>query len=319
MTIRVGMIGFGVMAQNLAARIAERPDFDLVTAWDPSAQAMAALAHHPTARPARDAQDVCGASDVDLVYIASPPAFHIDQAHMAFDAGKAVLCEKPLGVDDAAAKALVARVKAEGLRGAVNFGFATAPGIHDLAQRLKRGEIGPLQAVEIKAWFKTWPRGWQHAGRWLGEREQGGFTREVLSHFIFATRRFIGPLELQSATAAYPSDGRSSETHVTARLLAGGIHVSIAAGIGGEEEDDNAWTLIGQKGRLVLHHWYQTEKIVDDRREILSGGDHETIRTAARHAMMDQLAAMMAGRDHTLARFDEAYDVQSVVEEVLRY
>ena len=48
------------------------------------------------------------AADVDAVYIATPPALHEDHALMAIAAGKATLIEKPLALDAAAARRLIA-------------------------------------------------------------------------------------------------------------------------------------------------------------------------------------------------------------------
>ena len=46
--------------------------------------------------------------DVDVVYVATPHAFHLENARMALDAGKHVLCEKPLTLNTAEAEAMVA-------------------------------------------------------------------------------------------------------------------------------------------------------------------------------------------------------------------
>ena len=45
--------------------------------------------------------------------------------------------------------------------------------------------------------------------RWLDRREEGGFTREVVSHFLFLTRRLLGPLGLLESTVSFPEEGRS--------------------------------------------------------------------------------------------------------------
>ncbi|PZS30305.1 MAG: hypothetical protein DLM58_13890 [Pseudonocardiales bacterium] len=44
--------------------------------------------------------------------------------------------------------------------------------------------------------FPEWPRAFQADARWLADRAQGGFVREVLSHFIYLTDRLVGPVRL---------------------------------------------------------------------------------------------------------------------------
>ena len=46
--------------------------------------------------------------DVDVVYVASPHSLHLEHARLAFEAGKHVLCEKPLTLNLAEAEAMVA-------------------------------------------------------------------------------------------------------------------------------------------------------------------------------------------------------------------
>ena len=56
------------------------------------------------------------------------------------------------------------------------------------------------------------------AGRWLAERTEGGFSREVLSHFVFVLQLVLGQAVVEAARAEYPDDGRSSERALTASL-----------------------------------------------------------------------------------------------------
>ncbi len=53
-----------------------------------------------------DPADMAGSDRVDLVYIASPNACHADQCRLFLEAGKHVLCEKPLSADPAAVESL---------------------------------------------------------------------------------------------------------------------------------------------------------------------------------------------------------------------
>ncbi|HOW94186.1 MAG TPA: Gfo/Idh/MocA family oxidoreductase, partial [Mycolicibacterium fallax] len=62
----------------------------------------------------------------DCVYVASPPASHLDHATAVLDAGKAAFLEKPLAVDPEAAGRYVGRLAALSGRAAVNFPFASS-------------------------------------------------------------------------------------------------------------------------------------------------------------------------------------------------
>jgi predicted dehydrogenase len=120
----------------------------------------------------------------DVLYVASPPSSHIADAEAAFAAGKAAFLEKPLASDLAAARRFVAAAEASGARAAVNFPMASSLAVAQLSAW--REALGAPQSLSISAEFATWPRGWQQAASSrLAKRQDGGFTREVLSHFLF--------------------------------------------------------------------------------------------------------------------------------------
>src|SRR5437763_617433 len=121
-SVAIGIIGAGIMGERLLNAILQQ-DPGLLHAcglWDPAPVAMQRMARaFPQVPRMGDAAAVIAASD--CVYIASPPASHLDHARAALAAGKSFYSEKPLAVDVADARAFVAQA---GSRGAVNFPFA---------------------------------------------------------------------------------------------------------------------------------------------------------------------------------------------------
>ena len=195
--IALGIIGFGIMGERLlrAALAHAAESVTPVGVWDPSPAAAARLSSIAPVPMRASAEAVIAACD--CLYIAAPPAAHIPLARQALAAGRAVFLEKPLATDLAAARAFVADAEASGARAAVNFPMASSPAVRQLAAW--QAALAP-QALVIETDFATWPRGWQQdAASWLARRAEGGFTREVVSHFLFLTRRRLGPLVVQAA------------------------------------------------------------------------------------------------------------------------
>src|SRR3546814_3366945 len=130
--IRLGIIGYGIMGERLL-RAALNHDPAVVAVaglWDPSTAAMQRLAKDLPQVPQLDSA-VAVIAACDCLYIASPPAFHLNYARDAFAQGRAVFCEKPLAVDVAEAEAFVAEAEQTGARAAVNFPFASMAGVAD--------------------------------------------------------------------------------------------------------------------------------------------------------------------------------------------
>jgi len=217
-SVAIGVIGAGIMGERLLTAILQQKP-DLLHAcgiWDPAPAAMQCMAEtFPQVPRLADAAAIIAASD--CVYVASPPASHLGHARAALAAGKSFFGEKPLAVDVADARAFVAQA---GDRGAINFPFASSPAVAEIRNWIDAGEIGTPQRIEIEVSFAAWPRSWQaDAAGWLDRPMQGGFTREVVSHFLFLSRRLAGPLEGLSGTASFPDAGKS-ERRIAATLRA---------------------------------------------------------------------------------------------------
>ncbi|HEY5292860.1 MAG TPA: Gfo/Idh/MocA family oxidoreductase, partial [Burkholderiales bacterium] len=253
--IAIGIISLGVMGQRMLARLAEHPRARALVAWDPNPAAVDEVRkRYPGLRIAATPAEVISTPALDCVYIASPPASHLAYAHQGFDAGLAVFCEKPLTVDFAAGRKAIARIEAERHRAAVNFSLASSPGLAAMQAAVRDDSIGEPKQVEIELAFDQWPRTWQSAaGRWLAERAEGGFSREVLSHFIFVLQRALGQATVEEAKPDYPADGVGSERALKARLKAGGVPVMIEAKVGGSHPDFNRMTLVGSVGAIEIH------------------------------------------------------------------
>jgi predicted dehydrogenase len=253
-----------------------------------------------------------------VLYIASPPSSHIAHAEAAFAAGKAAFLEKPLASDLAEARRFVAAAEARGARAAVNFPMASSPAVAQLSAW--RAGIGAPGALSISADFATWPRGWQQAAAgWLAKRQDGGFTREVLSHFLFLTRRQLGPLTLTSAQATYPA-GDGAETAIRAEMTAGGVPVTVTGSVGRITADEtNEWRLSCQGGAIRLRNWSIAEKQAEDGAWATAPDalPNEKMRPLVLQRQLDKLAALTRGEPTNLATLREALEVQEVVEAIL--
>ena len=317
-TLSIGIIGAGIMGERLLSAILDQSP-PLVTVsgiWDPAASAMDRMAAtFPQVPRLADAAAVIAASD--CAYIASPPASHLAHARAAIAAGKSVFCEKPLAVDVAEARAFVEEA---GNRGAVNFPFSSSLAVATLIDWIAQGAVGTASRATIEVAFATWPRSWQaDAASWLDGRQQGGFTREVVSHFLFLSRRLLGPLHGLTARTAFPEAGRS-ERSIEAKLMAGDIPIELRGSVGTTPKDDhNIWMLEGDKGAIRLCDWSVAERRLPDgswerAADALSQAE---ARPIALRRQIEGVVKLTAGEAHHLATLTEALEVQEIVEAIL--
>lgn len=128
--------------------------------------------------------------DVEAVYIPLPNHLHVPWSVRAAEAGKHVLCEKPVGLDAAEARQLLEARDRTGVTMGEAFMVRSHPQWIDVRDRVRRGDIGPLRLITCEfSYFKDDPsdirnrRDWGggglldigcyavHVARWLFDRE----------------------------------------------------------------------------------------------------------------------------------------------------
>lgn len=315
-TLRLGVAGYGNMGGRIVRACLAYDASELVLSgvWDPYPGTMGRLAADSTgARPIATFDDLLEVSDI--VHIASPPRFHIAQLLEAHRRGLAVLCEKPLAVDLKEARSAVSLLEAEGARVAVNFPFPATLAVDQLESWIADGSIGTPRRVELDIAFAQWPRPQQAQATWLSGREQGGFIREVVSHFVFLAIRLFGPVSIGFAHATYPNEG--TETALYAELSAARLPLTVNARVGGTEHPDHhTFTVIGSKGGVRLTGWAVAQRqsptgLWQDAPDTLTNEQNRP-RMLAR--TLSETLKLARGEPHRLATLSEALAVMEIVE-----
>ncbi len=128
--MNVGIIGFGFMGQRRARSLAELDGHRLVAVCDPDAARARALENQMAYEIAGSWQDLAGRRDVDAVIVAVPHHLAHDAVLCAVNAGKHVLCEKPLG--------LSTTENQEMIEAAARAGVELAAGFNQMTEALER-------------------------------------------------------------------------------------------------------------------------------------------------------------------------------------
>lgn len=313
---RIGIIGLGTVGSRFVEQFNLHDEFDLVAAWDPDPSACAA--HNEAVSIAADAAGVI--ADADAVYIAVPPLFHREYVEACVAAGVGVFCEKPLGVDVSESRALVELVERSGAPAGVNFVFSAAPSASRLLELIGSGEIGDVVRGDVRLHFAEWPRAWHARAQWLRLRDQGGWMREVASHFLFLAARTLGPLSIEASHVSYPdgADGVLCEVAATAHLRsADGVELTLIGTSEGAGRDVVDFTIRGTERSVRVWDWYRLQSTEGEDWVDRLGNDRVALGTNAYAAQLGELSKMLSGRSHTIATFSEALAVQELVEQAL--
>ena len=317
MTFNVGVIGLGAMGQKMLIDMDIHSAFNVVSAWDPNPETCAAVgAALPSIRIADNAGALITEPGIDVLYIASPPNSHSAYFLAALERNLPVYCEKPFGVDLAESEDLANQIESAGLPNIINFNHGNARGSTHIEEQLTSGEMGDIMGADIIIHLTEWPREFQKEAIWLGYREQGGFTREMVSHWLYLTSRLLGDGTITRANVIYPDDGVSAETHVTAELDFGGVPAFIRGATGGAGPIGTEYTLWGTKKSFRLHSGGRiSESDGGPWQELFTDIPH--ISDQDRQRTLDGVAERLNGEANKMPTAADGFAVQQLVEELL--
>ncbi len=131
--------------------------------------------------------------NIDVIHLASPNYAHAEQARLVLDAGKHIVCEKPLALNSEDTADLVARADTSGLVNAVCFNIRFYPANHQAMAMVAAGEIGEPRFI-TGSYHQDWlllETDWN----WRLQPEEAGQLRAVAdigSHWLDLTRFISG-------------------------------------------------------------------------------------------------------------------------------
>ncbi|QEO13988.1 Gfo/Idh/MocA family oxidoreductase [Agromyces intestinalis] len=228
-TLRAGFVGGGFMAA-VHSRAARAAGAALEGAASSSPEASVSAAERLGLSQGYASLDDLIA-DVDVVHVCTPNATHVDIATRALEAGRHVICEKPLATDIAGAEALAALAADRGVVAAVPFVYRFHPMAREARARVAAGETGRLLGVQ-GAYLQDWLAA-PGDDDWRVDPAQGGPSRafaDIGSHLVDLLEFVSGDriVRLNAATrTAYRS--RATNTDIATEDLVA-VVVELASG-----------------------------------------------------------------------------------------
>ena len=135
--------------------------------------------------------------NIDAVVVAVPNYLHREVVLAALEAGKHVLCEKPLAMNSAQAREMLNAAQSAGRVHMTAFTYHFAPAIQYLKHLVKRGDLGEIRSVRAAYLmaFGGHLSGWRSSKKLAGS----GVLADIGSHLIHLVRSLAGDIEAVSA------------------------------------------------------------------------------------------------------------------------
>jgi len=153
-----------------------------------------------------DWRKVVESDDIDLIDVCSPNFLHHDMVLAASEAGKMIVCEKPLAMNVAEAEEMVAAVEKAGVANMVSFNYRRVPAIALFKQVIDEGRVG--RPFHYRATYnqdytigQDVPQGGMALWRLDSKVAGSGVTGDLLAHSIDSAEWLNGPIKKVTAHA----------------------------------------------------------------------------------------------------------------------
>ncbi len=250
--IKWGVIGSGGIARRrtIPEGISKANNAELSTVFDIDAKVNAEVAKEFGSKQATNIGNLLK-DDIEAVYIATPAHLHAEQVRACAEAGKHVLCEKPLGMTVAEAEEMIELCKQIGVKLGCGFMMRFVAQHQHALKLIKEGKLGkPSYArAQLSCWYPPIEGAWRQDPSTGG----GGSLIDMGGHCIDLLEMFFGPVVKVSCFINNTVHDYKSEDSAVAMLFfeSGAIGIVDTFFCIPDNSSKNVLELYGSKGSIL--------------------------------------------------------------------
>lgn len=262
--VRWGILGPGSIARQFVSDLSGLEQASLAAVASRSMQrALQFAEEYGFARAYDSYQALADDPQVDIIYVATPHPFHKEHTLLSLQGGKAVLCEKPLGINAAQVQEMIDQAQRRDLFLMEAMWTRFLPVMARVREWLDQDRIGKVRLVQADFGFCT---PWQPKGRLLNPELAGGALLDVGVYVVALAAMILGsdPERIQASGHL----GKTGVDEQTALLLsyADGAIADLFCAV--RTETQQKAIIYGSKGRIEIPDFWHAESALlqkDDR------------------------------------------------------
>lgn len=313
MTTRWGIAGTGTMAASFVADFEHVPDAEVIAVGSRTAERAEEFAAGHGLGGAHTYRDLI-ASDVDVVYVATPHPQHHDLALAAIEAGKAVVVEKAFTATLAGAREVVDAARERGVFCMEAMWTRFQPAVVRARELIAAGEIGDVFMVQADLGAF---RPYDPTSRLFDPELGGGATLDLGVYVISVAQHFLGTPDRVTATGTRYPNGTDASAAIHLAYddgRAAALVCSLSSETGGRA------VVLGTGGSIELaprfHH--PTRLVVRRNGAAAEEVDLPADGRGYAHEIVEVGRCLAAGlTESPLMSLDDTLAVQGVMEETL--
>lgn len=223
--VNVGLVGCGFMGRTHSNAYRKVSNFFQLK-YQPVLKAVCGLSDKTEAFAAQwgyesyenDWRKLIERKDIDLIDICLPNNLHSEVAIAAAEAGKMVICEKPLAMNAAQGMTMVEAVEKAGVANLVSFNYRRVPAVALAKKLIDEGRLGQIfhsRHLFLQDWTisRDIPQGGNSLWRLDAKAAGSGVTGDLLAHNIDTAMWLNGPIEKVTAmTEIFTRERKHTQT-----------------------------------------------------------------------------------------------------------
>jgi len=252
--IRIGALGAGGFGLFALQHFTQIPGVELAGMAATHREAAFAMTQRFGIPDIQDMDTLLAQDDINLVYIATPPFLHHAQAIKALQAGKHVICEKPLALDLQQADEMIALAREKHLLVLANLMQRYNP-LFDAVRRLVETKVlGEFLHGFFENYASDEALGPDH---WFWDRaKSGGIFIEHGVHFFDLFSGWLGPGQVVAAQRTVrPGTAIEEQVQCTVRYPGGGLVNFYHGFTQPARMDRQQFRLLFERGDVTLEEW----------------------------------------------------------------
>jgi predicted dehydrogenase len=246
--IRWGILGTGGIAHQFAEGLRQLPEAELLAVGSRTLTAAQTFAQvYQVSRAYASYQALVEDKDIDVVYVATPHIRHRDDCLLCLQAGKAVLCEKPLAVNAAQAQEIITLARERQLFCMEAMWMRFVPLIQRVKQLIDQGAIGEVLCLNAEFGY---PTEFDPENRFFNLQLGGGALLDRGSYPLSLAFYLLGYPERVMGQAYLGSTGVDEQCGLVLAYPGGAI-AQLFASL--RAHTSNTATIIGTTGKIIIH------------------------------------------------------------------
>lgn len=280
-TLNWGILATGGIAEHFAKALPHTETGQLVAVGSRTQKSADRFAARHGAVRAHGSYDALLADpQVEAVYIATPHPGHAEWTIKAAEAGKHILCEKPIGMNHAEAMVMIEAARRHDVFLMEAFMYRCHPQTAKLIELVKQGVIGDIRLIRASFGFKA-PK--DERSRLINNQLGGGAILDIGCYTVSMSRLIVGvargdafaePTEVTGAAHLGPTgvDHWAVATLTFPGDVLAQVSVAVTVAL------DNLVEIVGSQGRLVVEKPWMCSGIEGGRSRIMVKRNNESER-----------------------------------------